>query len=124
MAFSDTKALHHGTHVPVMSRLWDHYKGPVSGIIRAVIDRVQQTPSDDQLDITFFCTSGRHRSVALSLFCECALKEGGHTVDLVDLCRGTWKWVDRRLSGVLPRVNGTLTSPPLPPERPIPPSPV
>ena len=71
-----------------MSRLWDNYKLPVSGIIRDVFKRVADMPSGDNLDVTLFCTSGRHRSVALSRFCEFALIQGGHTVDIVDLNRG------------------------------------
>ena len=32
--------------------------------------------------------------MALSRLCELALSQYGHSVSIVDLCRGTWKWVD------------------------------
>ena len=94
LAFVDPAAPHLGLHPTVMQSLLDgRHADLLDDLIVEQVKWILSFPAGSVIDIVLYCTSGRHRSVATSLFLFGALANLGIKVATSHMSEPWWKEV-------------------------------
>ena len=91
LAFADPAAPHLGLHPKVMQTLLDgRHAEAIDDLIVEQIRWILSFPPGSTIDLVLYCTSGRHRSVATSLFLFGALAKLGIKVAVSHMSERWW----------------------------------